>query len=202
MFKEQDRGNAIKTPEDEKHWREAGFKYVGGNLKGLTSKIGYLKRLGVTAIWISPIFKQVKFQETYHGYGIQNFIDVEPRFGTREDLRELVKIAHANGIYVILDIIFNHTGNIFSYDPKRQPNYRDTNGNFDPRWDGNLYPVQGFNDKLGNPTIPFQKTDPNNPSTWVDEDDAVWPVEFQDPSFYTQKGRINSWEQYLFDNHS
>ncbi|WP_201026181.1 alpha-amylase family glycosyl hydrolase [Mastigocoleus testarum] len=194
MFKEQDKGNAITTPEDEKRWREAGFKYVGGNLKGLTSKIGYLKRLGVTAIWISPIFKQVKFQETYHGYGIQNFIDVEPRFGTREDLRELVKTAHANDIYVILDIIFNHTGNIFSYDSKHQPNYRDINGNFDPRWDGNLYPVQGFNDKSGNPTIPFRKTDPNNPSTWVDEDDAVWPVEFQDPSFYTQKGRINSWD--------
>lgn len=188
MFREQDKENALTTPEDAENWREAGVKYVGGNLQGLKSKIGYLKRLGVTAIWISPIFKQVRFQETYHGYGIQNFLDVEPHFGTREDLRELVKIAHANDIYVILDIIFNHTGNIFSYDTNKDGSYR--------HWNGNPYPVKGFNDKSGNPTIPFQKTDPNNPSTWTHEDNAVWPVEFQDPSFYTQKGEINSWDYY------
>ncbi len=195
MFKEQDKGNAIKTPEDAAHWREAGTKYVGGNLKGLKSKIGYLKRLGVTAIWISPIFKQVKFQETYHGYGIQDFLEIEPRFGTREDLKELVKTAHANGIYVILDIILNHTGNVFSYAPDRYWT-PDGKGNWflDSRWDGKPYQVKGFNDKEGHPTLPFQKTDADNPSTWPDADAAIWPVEFQDPSFYTQKGRINSWD--------
>jgi glycosidase len=203
MFKEEDKGNAVKTEKDAAEWRDAAGKYVGGNLKGLKSKIGYLKRLGVTTIWISPIFKQVSFQETYHGYGIQNFLDVDPHFGTREDLKELVETAHANGIYVILDIILNHSGNVFSYDPNRQPNYKDKNGNFDPRWDGNSYPVKGFNDEKGEPTIPFQKTDPNNPSTWLKNvkgepnlDAAVWPVEFQDPSFYTQKGRINGWDNY------
>ena len=196
MFAEKDKENAIQTPDNEAHWKEAGGKYVGGNLKGLKSKIGYLKRLGVTSIWISPVFKQVRFQETYHGYGIQNFLDVEPHFGSREDLKEVVKIAHDNGIYVILDIILNHTGNVFTYDPNREPNYKNNQGEFDPRWDGKSYPVQGFNDKNGNPSIPFQKADTNNPATWVDEDAAIWPVEFQDPSFYTQKGRINSWDYY------
>lgn len=196
MFKEQDKETAVKTPEDAERWRKAGVKYVGGNLKGLKSKIGYLKRLGVTTIWISPIFKQVRFQEnSYHGYGIQNFLEIEPRFGTREDLKELVKTAHANGIYVILDIILNHTGNVFSYDADRYQT-QDGNGNLflDPRWDGNPYQVKGFNDKYKDSTIPFQKTDPDNPSTWPDVDAAVWPVEFQDPSFYTQKGRINNWD--------
>jgi glycosidase len=61
--------NAVKTEADAARWREAGVKYVGGTLKGLESKIGYLKRLGVTALWISPIFKQVRFRETYHSYG-------------------------------------------------------------------------------------------------------------------------------------
>jgi len=116
--------NAIKTEAEASRWRNAGSKFVGGNLKGLQSKIGYLKRLGVTALWVSPIFKQVRFQETYHGYGIQDFLEIEPYieehgikrgFGTREDLRELVRVAHAHGIYVILDIILNHTGNVFSY---------------------------------------------------------------------------------------
>lgn len=109
MYTEGDRGNAIKTEQDAAIWREAGTRYVGGNLKGLQSKIGYLKRLGITALWISPVFKQVRFQETYHGYGIQNFLEVEPRFGTRQDLQAaVVKTAHENGIYVILDIILNH----------------------------------------------------------------------------------------------
>jgi glycosidase len=73
LFQPVDGGNA-----DESIWRAAGQKFCGGNLRGLTSKLGYLKRLGVTAIWISPIFKQVTFKETYHGYGIQNFLDVDP----------------------------------------------------------------------------------------------------------------------------
>jgi glycosidase len=196
MFQESDNGNAINVIEDAARWRDAGGKYVGGSLKGLIDKIGYLKRLGVTAVWISPIFEQVRFQQTYHGYGIQNFLEVNHKFGTGEDLKELVKTAHENGIYVILDIILNHTGNVFSYDPSREPNYKDDKGNFDPRWDGNTYPVLGFNDKDGQPTIPFKKTDPNNPATWSQVDEAIWPVEFQDPSLFTQKGRINSWDHH------
>jgi hypothetical protein len=119
LYTPDDAGNAIKTEDEAREWREAGAQYVGGNLRGLTQKIGYLKRLGVTAIWISPIFKQVAFQETYHGYGIQNFLEVEPRFGTREYLQEVVRVAHDNGIYVILDIILNHAGDVFSYEPDR-----------------------------------------------------------------------------------
>ena len=81
LFKSLDNKNAIQNETDASKWREAGNKYVGGTMKGLTSKIGYLKRLGISAIWISPILKQVHFQETYHGYGIQNFLRVNPRFG-------------------------------------------------------------------------------------------------------------------------
>ena len=47
-------------------------------LRGLASKVGYLQRLGMTALWISPVFKQVRYQDTYHGYGIQNFLDLIP----------------------------------------------------------------------------------------------------------------------------
>ena len=172
--------NAVKTEADAAHWREAGTKYVRGTLKGLESKIGYLKRLGVTALWISPIFKQVRFRETYHGYGIQNFLEVEPHFGSREDLREVVRTAHANGIYVVLDIILNHAGNVFSY-----------SGEQDHPWTGGMYPVEGFNDKDGNPTIPFVKPDPQNPP---DYDGALFPVELQDPDTFTRKGYIKNWD--------
>jgi hypothetical protein len=194
-----DASNAIKTEDEARKWREAGTRYVGGNLQGLTQKIGYLRRLGVTAIWISPIFKQVAFQETYHGYGIQDFLEVEPHFGTREDLKELVRVAHENGIYVILDIILNHSGNVFSYEPDRYwTEGEDGNWFLDPRWDGAPYEVKGFN-FFKDPTapaenLPFIKTDPNNPASWPKPDAAIWPVEFQDPACFTQKGRISNWD--------
>lgn len=89
-------------------WLGQAVGWQGGTLKGLRSKLGYLRRLGVTAIWISPVFKQVSFEATYHGYGIQNFLDLDPHFGTREDLHDLVDAAHQQGIYCILDIILNH----------------------------------------------------------------------------------------------
>ena len=182
IFQETDRGNAITTEEDATRWRNAGNKYVGGKLRGIESKSGYLKRLGVTALWISPILKQVRFQETYHGYGIQDFLDVEPHFGIRDHLKDLVKTAHENGIYVILDVILNHTGNVFSYDSSARP------------WDGQVHSVKGFNDSSGNPSIPFQKTPPNNPVQWPDPNSAVWPVELQDPAVFTRKGHITNWD--------
>jgi glycosidase len=182
MFAPSDSGNAIKTPEEAQQWREAGVQWLGGTLKGLTSKIGYLKRLGVTALWVSPIFKQVAFQESYHGYGIQNFLDVDRHFGTREDLKELVETAHQNGIYVILDIILNHVGDVFSYD---------ADNTF---WPG-PYAVKGFNDQEGKPTIPFRAIDLEKyPEAFPDG--AIWPAEFQDSSSYNKKGYIRNWDNY------
>src|SRR5258708_379994 len=69
LFQPGDALNAVRTPADADRWRSAGNGYVGGNLAGVTTKLGYLKRMGTTAIWLSPVFKQVAFQPTYHGYG-------------------------------------------------------------------------------------------------------------------------------------
>jgi glycosidase len=66
-------------------WFRAGGGWQGGTLRGLKSKLGYLRRLGITALWVSPVFRQVAFEPSYHGYGIQNFLDVDPHFGTREE---------------------------------------------------------------------------------------------------------------------
>jgi glycosidase len=109
-----------------------GDGWQGGTLKGLKSKLGYLRRLGVTAIWISPVFKQVAFRPTYHGYGIQDFLEIDPHFGTREDLRNPVDAAHQQGIYCILDIILNHSGDVFGYKDARYFSC-DANGNPQPR---------------------------------------------------------------------
>ncbi|MFA5082491.1 MAG: alpha-amylase family glycosyl hydrolase, partial [Hydrogenophilaceae bacterium] len=176
---------------DRTTWAEAGDEWLGGTLKGLASKIGYLKRQGVTALWISPVFKQVASDgHSYHGYGIQNFLDVDPHFGSRQDLIDLVDTAHAHGIRVILDIILNHAGNVFGYrfNPDRYP---DGLGGMDPRWDGAAYPVAGWRNAYGEANIPYTMVDPDSPA-WPD--DAVWPAEMQTEATFTGKGRINSWD--------
>ena len=176
-FSPSDFGNAIGSDTDAEKWREAGQAFVGGTLKGLQSKIGYLKRMGISAIWISPIFKQVASQETYHGYGIQDFLSIEPRFGTSEDLADVVKTAHENGIYVILDIILNHSGDVFAYkDGQRTYN------------NGEVFPVQGYRDAAGNPTLTFATLPAN---TYPDA--GIWPAELQDPQTFTQQGEISKY---------
>ncbi len=194
LYTSADNKNAIKNETDAAKWRKAGGEYAGGTLKGLTNKIGYLKRLGISTIWISPIFKQVTYQQTYHGYGIQDFLKVNPRFGTAQEFKELVKIAHQNGILIVLDIILNHVGNVFSYNPNRTPSYKDEQGNFDPAWDSNPYQVLGFNNKDGHPSLKFKKPDPLIPANLPDDDSAIWPVDFQNPDYFTQKGRIKNFD--------
>lgn len=190
LFQPTDAGKA-----DVSTWTKAGQRFCGGTLKGLTSKIGYLERLGGTAIWVSPIFKQMAFKETYHGYGIQNFLDVDPHFGTREDLRTLVRTAHAHGIYVVLDVILNHTGDIFRYDADRYRTHRNGQTFMESRWDGNLYKVQGFHDENGNPSLPFGPVDlTTHPQAWPNG--AVWPQEFQKASVFTRKGQISNWDHF------
>ena len=176
-------GNAVRTEWESARWREAGGRFVGGTLAGLESKLGYLMRLGVTAIWISPIFKQVRADETYHGYAIQNFLDVDPHFGSREDLRRLVQTAHGLGIRVILDIILNHCGDVFRY--------RDG----DPFWNGQKFPVYGFRDNQGVVSLPFGPIDPADlPRAFPDG--AIWPAEFQRPESFTCEGRIRNFEYF------
>ena len=89
--------------------RSRGVPLVqGGTINGIRSKLSYIRDLGATAIWVGPVWKQRRDLETYHGYGTQNFLEVDPRFGTRKELRALVDEAHAQGMYVLLDVIYNH----------------------------------------------------------------------------------------------
>jgi glycosidase len=130
----------------------------------------------------------VAFQDTYHGYGVQNFLDVEEHFGTREDLRTLVDTAHSQGIYVILDVIINHSANVFSYKGDRNPHW--TGEEHKP---GKEFEVEGFNDKHGNPTIPFEEVDLQRfPEAYPNG--AVWPAELQHSANFTHKGSIQNWD--------
>lgn len=143
--------------------------FQGGNLRGVIRRLDYLSGLGVNGIWLSPVFKnRPERDDTYHGYGIHSFLEVDPRFGTVEDLRELVSKAHARGMYVILDIVANYTGDNWAYESDRSCEYSFVVDK--------PYPF-GF----------WRTVSSNGNGTG---NDAVWPEEFQLKQFYMRRGKI------------
>ncbi|HEY0044809.1 MAG TPA: alpha-amylase family glycosyl hydrolase [Allosphingosinicella sp.] len=109
-----------------------GF-YHGGDLQGLTQRLDYIQGLGMTAIWLGPIYRNKPVQGPpgqesagYHGYWITDFTEVDPHFGSRADLKAFVNAAHARGMKVYLDIITNHTADVIKYRecPKNDCAYR------------------------------------------------------------------------------
>lgn len=85
------------------------YAFTGGTLKGITSRLNHLKELGITMLYMTPIFKA----NTAHRYETVDYYEVDPRLGTKEDLRALIDRAHQLGIRVVLDAVFNHTSSHF-----------------------------------------------------------------------------------------
>ena len=86
----------------------------GGDLEGIRRHLDYFTDLGVTALWFTPVLENNSpdhgKQSTYHGYATTDYYRVDPRFGTNEEYRQLVSEAHAKGLKVVMDMIFNHCG--------------------------------------------------------------------------------------------
>jgi alpha-amylase len=101
--------------------------FMGGDIKGITQKIeeGYFDKLGITAIWFTPVVEQnhdfvdegTGVTYGFHGYWTKDWTRLDPNFGTEKELAELVKKAHQRGIRVILDVVINHTGPATTQDP-------------------------------------------------------------------------------------
>ncbi|HUK81214.1 MAG TPA: alpha-amylase family glycosyl hydrolase, partial [Verrucomicrobiae bacterium] len=96
----------------------------GGDLKGIEKKMDYIKALGATAIWITPIPLNVGGSSAYHGYGARDFNMLAPHLGTMTDLSNMVAAAHARGIKVILDIVCNHSGDLIGSSDSGFPNFK------------------------------------------------------------------------------
>jgi alpha-amylase len=159
------RSQGIQTPDD----------FYGGKIRGITRNLDYIAGLGCTAIWLSPVFENN--QHSYHGYDIANYINVDSRFGTKEDLIELVEAAHAYQrggkpfpIRIILDVVINHSGDNWSYPGGHRYFYSN-----DQRFDF------GF---------------------WRKNDRPV-PVELRNEALYHRRGEItqHGWDQYPENQH-
>ncbi len=90
--------------------RDKVFFRHGGDLRGIIDRLDYLQDLGVTALWLNPVLENDQPYESYHGYAVSDHYRIDRRFGTNAEYRELVSAAHARGIKVIMDVIFNHVG--------------------------------------------------------------------------------------------
>lgn len=94
------------VPEEVWYQAPIGHKAdLKGSLRGIINRLGYIKELGADILYLTPIFRS----DSSHKYNIDDYYAIDPSFGTREDLKELVDRAHALGMYVILDGVFNHT---------------------------------------------------------------------------------------------
>lgn len=123
-FRNGDESNDFNFNRDKETGVLRGFE--GGDLRGIIQKIddNYFSDLGVNAIWMTPIVEQVHDATdegtgktyAYHGYWAKDWTSLDPNFGTKEELKELVEKAHAKGIRVLLDAVVNHTGPVTNKD--------------------------------------------------------------------------------------
>jgi len=98
--------------------KEKKGSFHGGDLPGLKRRLGYLKEMGVTAIWMTPILRNKAIQRgdtAYHGYWIVDFTQLDSHFGSNADLKDLIDTAHSMGMKVFFDIITNHTADVVKY---------------------------------------------------------------------------------------
>ena len=186
-----DRFNNSTAPPRHQPFDDPNFYgFQGGNFAGIQAQLPYIKGLGAGALWLSPVLKNVPFEDgTYHGYGIHHYLRADPRFASDprnadDELRSLVDSAHQLGLYVILDIVLNHTGDVFAYvcDSGEQSCQQSNGAEADFRPSARTI---AWRDAGGtaHPEWPDIATIPN-PTT----DALVWPSELHDNSFFRRQG--------------
>jgi glycosidase len=181
-----DRFNNPAAPPKH-HWDEPFGGFQGGTLEGVRRRLDYLQRLGVGALWLSPVLQNCQGQDgSYHGYGIQNFLAVDPRFASDKrdpdgELRHLVDEAHARGIHVIMDIVLNHAGDVFAYhldDGSEASSAEWREAGYAIRWRGaDNRPVADWSD------APIRDDPRLTPQA------AVWPDELRSNAAFRRKGK-------------
>jgi len=140
--------------------------FFGGNIKGIARNLDYIAGLGCTAIWLSPVFENNP--DAYHGYDINNYLRIDPHFGSKQDLVDLVDAAHGfqkNGkpfpIRIILDVVINHSGDNWFYQGGSRFFY--------------------FNDQIF-PFGDFRRTD------------RPIPIEFRNQEWYHRRGEMRDFD--------
>lgn len=99
----------IDSQPDKANRNEINRRH-GGDIKGIQNHLDYIKELGATAIWSTPLLENNYSKFTYHGYAISDFYKIDPRYGNNDDYVNLVSASHQKGLKVIMDMVSNHCG--------------------------------------------------------------------------------------------
>ncbi len=185
-----DRFNNPARPPRHLPFDDPAFNdFQGGSFSGVKQQLDYVQQLGAGAIWLSPVLRNLRFDNTYHGYGIHDFLTAEPRFAddpgkADDELRALVDAAHAKGLYVIFDIVLNHTGDVFTYQCDPGDSLCQTTGGHEASFHGTAQPIF-WRDQNGVPQPGWTAIENiPNPS----RDALVWPSELQQNAFFRRQG--------------
>jgi glycosidase len=163
------------------------LQYQGGSFAGIAARLPYLQRLGAGALWLSPIVMNPQwFDSFYGGYAIADFLRVEPRFCASPaaalanpaladaELQQLVAAAHAQGLYVIFDVVLNHAGDLFNYEGMRDAAPWNPDREYQIFWrDGSGVPQAAWTDLANAPAAP---------------DVGPWPSELRRNDFFRRRG--------------
>ena len=169
--------------------------YHGGDLQGLINRLDYVSNLGITGIWITPIFKNQATQSdgstaegiggAYHGYWILDYENTDPHLGTNAELKAFIDAAHARGIKVFFDIVVNHTADVISfaeneyaYRSKEDYPYKDATGT--------AFDDHDYAD--GDPAFPTLSETVSFPYTPVVNANSKNPAWLNNPLYYHNRG--------------
>jgi glycosidase/predicted alpha/beta superfamily hydrolase len=169
--------------------------YHGGDFAGLTTRLDYLKNLGMTAVWLTPPLQNKPMQKGtagYHGYWVTNFTRMDPHLGSNDEFRELVRQAHARGLKVFMDIITNHTadviqyeGGVYDYVTKKAAPYRDATGR---PFDEHAVAFNGVNDPAAFPALAAGRSFAYRPFVPEAEKSIKVPAWLNDVTLYHNRG--------------
>lgn len=179
------------SPFDDPQFNE----FQGGTFAGVRAQLPYIQQMGAGAVWLTPVLKNCQFSpESYHGYGIQDFLNAEPRFADYghdpdQELRKLVDAAHDLGMHVIFDIVLNHSGDVFAYNVPRDSLCQQSQGS-EASFSTVPLPVQ-WRDETGRarPDWPVAENIAAPPP-----DATVWPVELRRNEFFRRQGLLPNWQ--------
>ncbi|SNR49948.1 glycoside hydrolase family 13 protein [Hymenobacter mucosus] len=104
------KNDVVKTMRARTVARDSMYSRHGGDYKGIEQHFDYLKSMGVTAIWPTPVVENDMPKASYHGYAVTDYYNSDPRYGTTEEYAQFVQKAHQNGLKVIHDVVLNHMG--------------------------------------------------------------------------------------------
>lgn len=119
-----DNGDPIRKISQGGLDKTSKWAFHGGDMQGVEAKLDYIQGMGVTAIWMTPLLRNRAIQNDgfgHHGYWVIDFTEIDPHFGTNEDLKSLIDAAHERGIKVFFDIITNHTADVIKYKECHNP---------------------------------------------------------------------------------